>query len=127
MNRLNFAFICERASVSDKDNALEVRNPFSVVVAPNKPAIHKGASIVVNFMPGDTNKHSLGIKIKSPSKKEMIPPYRIDLGPAQNNKAGLGHILGIPQLTLDEEGDYIVEIEVDGKILHNIPFSFNLR
>jgi hypothetical protein len=125
MSKLNFAFICEEA-ILDKNDTLNVRNPFSSVIAPSKPAIHKGASVVVNFITKDTNKHSLEIKIKSPSKKDIIKPYKTDMGPAQTDSASLGHILTIEQLKLEEEGEYSVEISVDNRILHHIPFYFNI-
>ena len=69
----------------------------------------------------DEDNHSLGVSIISPSGKPVIPPFNQDIK-KEKNKLGIGSMISIGSLKLEEEGTYKIEIMVDEKLLETLLF-----
>jgi hypothetical protein len=124
--RLNFALLAQEVKLRE-NGGIDIKDPITNLSAPALPAKHERAAVVVNFTPGDTEKHKLTIKIAgSYGGDDCIKPHSTEIGPARSKKASIGHIAYIGDISLEREGDYKVEVDADGEHLATIPFTLHL-
>ncbi|MCK9186942.1 MAG: hypothetical protein PHS16_00300 [Candidatus Colwellbacteria bacterium] len=124
--RLNFALLAQEVELKE-NGGVDIKDPITNLSAPALPARHERAAVIINFMPGDTEKHKLDIKITgSYEGGDCVRPHSSEVGPAVSEKASIGHVAYIGDISLEREGDYRVEVDVDGERLATIPFSLHL-
>jgi hypothetical protein len=123
--KVNYAHICESASVSSNGNPNFI-GVFNGIAAREVPTVHKQASIVINFNPEDTDPHKIKVEILSPSGKEVIKPVEGTTGPAPSKNGAIGYILNVVSMGLDEVGRYSIKFFVDDKLIHVLYFDLEL-
>jgi hypothetical protein len=119
--RLNFAVFVQEARINP-EGGVEMANPIVDLSADNFPAVHAESAVVVNFCPEDTAEHELKIIITGGYKKDCIDPYVTKLPAVQSSDYSVGHIVSFRDISLEQAGDYKVEIIIDGEILTTLPF-----
>ena len=90
------------------------------------PVIRPAAALVIEFEAEEKKAYKVEVTWKSPSGKDVLARTANDviIGGDQKNKAGL--IININNLKLEEEGEYTVDIFIDGDKVGNLPFSFEI-
>ena len=125
MIKLNYAHLCEYAFI--KDNGTPgIIGIFSRIKSKLKSITLNNIALVLNIIPGDTNKHKLNIIIKSPSKKTSFK-FEDDIGLIDKKTQSLGTIINIQNLKLNEEGKYNVEIMINKKKIESLPLLFEIE
>lgn len=124
MTKLNFAHLCDHAFVLDGRPSLI--GMLDTIVSDIKP-LKRDIYLVANFKSEDKEKHKVRISMESPSGKEVREPHKVSFGPPENIGDSYGFIIKIPDIMLEEEGEYKVLIFVDDKEIKTIHFSFELK
>ena len=119
--KLNFAIFAEEVRISNEGN-IEIYNPITDPSAGAFPAVHAEAAVVLNFTPGDTKEHELKIAVTGGYKKECMEPYSAKMVPAESPDHSVGQIVSLRDIPFEQEGEYKVEISMDGEILSILPF-----
>lgn len=122
--KLHFAVLCQDVKITD-EGKLQLHEPIVNLSSDRKPAIHN-AVVVLNFNPGDMEPHSAEVSVRAPYGKGGSVPYKSNVTSARAPGGDIGHIIYIDELILDEEGEYNVDVMVDGKKMISIPFSFSV-
>lgn len=125
MVKLNFAHLCEYASILQNGTPIII-GIFSEISASSLPVTRINTALVLNFNIDDKDSHRVKITIKSPSGKEIMTPFQRDIGPVKDVNQNLGIVLSIGNIKIEEEGMFNVEIIVDDKVLRKLPFTFSI-
>ena len=126
--KINYSHLCEKAFLSQNGN-LNVIGIFENVAAQQFP-ISFPQLCVVTSLEGELGDHSQTIRIiNRGSGEEVMKPIQVNMNIKPNDQQpdlppGNLRILGdINNLTIPREGEYEVQILVDGEQAYAIPFK----
>ncbi|NQV00451.1 MAG: hypothetical protein HQ538_06955 [Parcubacteria group bacterium] len=121
MVKLNFAHICEYASILRNGNPI-ISGIFSEIIARSLPYTHPGMFFVLEFSVDDKNSHSLEIIVKSPTGEKIAPSFKQSIESLRDKKAKTGVVLELRNLKINKEGKYNIETIIDNKTLGTSSF-----
>ena len=124
MVKLNYAHLCDYAFILGNGTPAII-GIFSEIKASSLPIIRTTTSIAINLFVDDEDVHSLDVSIISPSGKPVISPFKQSIQ-KKGNSLGIGSMINIGSLRLEEEGIYKISIEVDEKLLKTLLFSITI-
>lgn len=121
---IHVATLCD--SAMDYNGKLCVLGTFSTLGSRTLPVIHRGCALALRvcFRTADEGKHTLTIRMIDADGKDVIPPpqmpFEVRLG-ADVEFDVRNIILQFEALKFDKDGNYSIEIAVDGQELVSIP------
>ena len=122
--KLNFAHICDYASISE-GGKLNVSGIFKSINVVKFPAIHLQMFIVVNIIVDTAGTYKETIKfIKESDGIEIIKPLEFNLVTNKGNSE-LGVFGQISNVKFNEEGIYKFKIYVNDNLIKEIPLVVN--
>lgn len=109
----NFLIICDSAFTTEGSGSLNIIGIFDGISAPEFPAMHSRLTVVAN-MSGDPGEYEARIKIREKSTDEVIAELPSDkkINIREDKKAQ--YVASFFGLIFKEQGEYIVELYVDG-------------
>jgi len=125
MVKIYLSHLCDYAAILH-DGKPAIIGIFDEIISKSKPIV-RNFSIIFSIIPQDTNSHKTGIKIKSPSGKEVGKPLEGNLGPASRKDKKIGMIINVERLKLEEEGEYTIEISIDGEVVETLPLRLIIQ
>ncbi len=124
MPKLTLALLCEYAFLL-QNGTPGIIGIFTGIQAKEIPAVRPTTALVIEFQPEEKKKYNVEIICKSPSGKDVIEKQNHILnGDSPKKRAGL--IVNLSNLTLREEGEYRIDIFVDGNKAGDLPFNFSI-
>ncbi|HEC21222.1 MAG TPA: hypothetical protein ENI70_01770 [Candidatus Peregrinibacteria bacterium] len=121
MLKLLYAHICDTAFLSQNGN-LNLIGIFERLYAKKFPVVHPRLAVITNLT-GEVGKHTQEVKIiETKSKTEVSRPIKMDFEIKKENQK-LRFILDIVNLTFKAEGDFQVQIILDGELAQALPFK----
>lgn len=124
MTKLTLALLCEYAFIL-QNGTLGIIGIFTGIQAKKTPAVRPTTALVIEFQPEEKKKYNVKITCKSPSGKDVIEKQTSILnGDSPKRRAGL--IVNLNNLTLEEEGEYRIDIFVDENKVGDLPFNFEV-
>lgn len=123
MIKLTLALLCEYAFIL-QNGTLGIIGIFTGIQAKKSPAVRPTTALVIEFQPEEKKKYNVEITCKSPSGKVIGKQNSVLNGDSPKRKAGL--IVNLNNLTLEEEGEYRIDIFVDENKVGDLPFNFEV-
>jgi len=123
--KVNYFHVCELAFIADDNKTLSIIRIFQFIDSQGFPTVHPRFSIAFNVS-GDPGEHSYELKILTPDRvssiAELKNSFEIQRDDAPVNL--INHFIG---LMFPSEGKYLIQLEIDGKVIVNDDSQLILR
>jgi hypothetical protein len=123
---IQVAALCDAAV--DYDGKLCVLGAFDTIIAPSVPAIHPQCSVALRliFRKEEEGEHRVGLNFVDEDGRPIVPPIEttiaVDL-PEDFFFSSRNLVLNLQGLKFETEGQYSIDLAVDGRQIASIPLQ----
>ena len=114
--QIQYAIFCE--SMDFKTLPHSLKQPISILILPDINTLRDiSLPLFITFIDGNYGKHTLHVKLISPTREVDIPDFDFDWS---KNKLTYGNVF-VVSFQFDIYGLYVFRLSVDGQFLREIP------
>jgi len=122
--------LCDAAT--GDQGKLNMLGAFDTIWAAKFPVIHPQCTIAlrIRFVSIEAGEHKVAVNFVDADGKHIIPPAKgaIRVGFVENQRtASTNLILNIQRLNIEKEGEYSIDLAIDGSIKASLPLLVKKR
>jgi hypothetical protein len=123
---IQVAALCDAAV--DYDGKLCVLGAFDTIIAPSVPAVHPQCSVALRliFRKEEEGEHQVALNFVDEDGRPIVPPIEttipVDL-PEDFFFSSRNLVLNLQGLKFENEGQYSIDVAVDGRQIASIPLQ----
>lgn len=121
--KLNFAIICEHAFI-DKEERLSIIQTFNIIKSLNFPTSHPRLTIVTNYSPENKDINEKQFQLVSIFNPDgtRIAEISLEFVGTKTEAQTISYFYNLP---LNQEGKYIIKIDLNEKLVKELSLDVN--